>query len=69
MPRRVEPVCLVALTPQQAALAVGLNVSHIYRAIDRRELPCRMYAGSKRRRKVLVNDLIEWIESWPETPT
>jgi hypothetical protein len=69
MPRRVEPTCVIALSPQQAALALGLNVSHIYAAIKRRELVCRMYAANSRRR-LLVRDIIEWVEkTWPEAPT
>jgi len=65
MPRPVQPEMLLALSPQQAAAALGLHVSHIYTALRERRLVARMY-GSKRR--ILVRDLIAWWESWPEAP-
>jgi len=65
MPKPVQPVLILALSPQEAAAALGIHVSHIYRALRERRLVARMY-GSKRR--ISVKQLLKWFETWPEAP-
>jgi hypothetical protein len=67
MPRRVEPLCFIALSPQQCAAALGINVRHIYAAQKRRELVARMYGARRSPTRILVRDLIQWVETtWKE---
>jgi excisionase family DNA binding protein len=63
MPSPVTPTSLIAVSPQQAAAALGLHVECIYEALRDRRLVARMY-GTKRR--IAVSDLIDWQRSWPE---
>ena len=65
MPKPVQPVLLIAVSPQQAAAALGLHVEHIYEAIRSRQLVARMHCA---KRRLLVADLIEWVKIWPEAP-
>ena len=65
MPKPVEPELLIAVNPMQAAACTGLNAAKIYDALRNRELVAYMI-GAKRR--ILVRDLIAWVESHPEAP-
>jgi hypothetical protein len=65
MPKPVQPNLLIALSPQQAAAALGLHVRHLYRALRERRLVARTCSTAHR---VLVRDIIEWVETWPEAP-
>jgi hypothetical protein len=65
MPKKVEPVALVLLSPMQAAAALQIPPAAIYEALRTRRLVARMYGA---RRRIAVAELLRWYETWPEAP-
>jgi hypothetical protein len=66
MTQKVEATAVLAMSPQQLAAALNINVAHIYDALAKRELIARHKSSYRR---ILICDAIEWVKSWPECDT
>jgi excisionase family DNA binding protein len=63
MPTPQQPELIICVSPMQASAATGINAEYIYQALRERTLTAYK-VGAKR--KILVRDLLLWIESFPK---
>ena len=62
MPKPVQPELLIAVSPMQAAACTGLSPAIIYEALRTGQLVAYKISA---KRRILVRDLIAFIESFP----
>jgi excisionase family DNA binding protein len=53
----------LALSPLEAAAALGIRHEQVYSALRSRQLVARMNGT---RRRIAVSELMRWFETWPE---